>query len=116
MDEVTQQNAALVEEAAASAASLEDQAQNLVKAISIYKLSTAHTEAKTEAKTATPVTNAKPARRPVVSAPAPKRKARVESNGHMALAAVGAGSSNGHGTPKPSASKNGAHDGEWESF
>jgi len=116
MDEVTQQNAALVEEAAASAASLEDQAQNLVKAISIYKLSTAHTEAKSEPKTATPVTNTKPAKRPIVSAPQPKRKARAESNGHMALAAVGAGSSNGHGTPKPSASKNGAHDGEWESF
>ena len=38
MDEVTQQNAALVEEAAAAAESLEEQAQGLVKAVSIFKL------------------------------------------------------------------------------
>ena len=38
MDEVTQQNAALVEEAAASAESLENQAKNLTGAISIFKL------------------------------------------------------------------------------
>jgi len=39
LDEVTQQNAALVEEAAASAASLEDQAQGLIRAIAIYTVS-----------------------------------------------------------------------------
>jgi len=38
MDEVTQQNAALVEEAAASAESLESQAKDLTGAISIFKL------------------------------------------------------------------------------
>jgi len=38
MDQVTQQNAALVEEAAAAAASLEEQAQNLVGAISVFRL------------------------------------------------------------------------------
>ncbi|SEF88578.1 methyl-accepting chemotaxis protein [Nitrosomonas ureae] len=38
MDEVTQQNAALVEEAAASAESLENQAKDLTGAISIFKL------------------------------------------------------------------------------
>jgi methyl-accepting chemotaxis protein len=37
MDEVTQQNAALVEEAAAAAESMEEQAQNLMKAVSIFK-------------------------------------------------------------------------------
>lgn len=40
MDEVTQQNAALVEEAAAAAMSLEQQTDTLVKALSIFKLST----------------------------------------------------------------------------
>jgi|GEM_PF-366417 len=124
MDEVTQQNAALVEEAAASAASLEDQAQNLVKAISIYKLSATHGESTHgpkaqphEPKTAVPV--AKPMKRAVVPPSQPKRKTRAE-NGHMALATVGAGAgnghaNNGHATPKP-ASKNGSHDGDWESF
>jgi len=38
MDEVTQQNAALVEQAAASAAALEDQAGQLSKAVSVFKL------------------------------------------------------------------------------
>ena len=38
MDEVTQQNAALVEEAAAAAESLEEQAQNLAAAVAIFKV------------------------------------------------------------------------------
>ncbi|MFA7243030.1 MAG: methyl-accepting chemotaxis protein [Sulfuricellaceae bacterium] len=38
MDEVTQQNAALVEEAAAAAESLEEQAHNLSQAVSVFKL------------------------------------------------------------------------------
>ncbi|MGL4406916.1 MAG: methyl-accepting chemotaxis protein, partial [Zoogloea sp.] len=38
MDEVTQQNAALVEEAAAAAESLEDQSRNLVQAVSVFRL------------------------------------------------------------------------------
>jgi methyl-accepting chemotaxis protein len=39
MDDVTQQNAALVEEAAAAAHSMQDQAQHLSQAVSIFKLS-----------------------------------------------------------------------------
>jgi methyl-accepting chemotaxis protein len=38
MDEVTQQNAALVEEAAAAAQSLQDQARNLSQVVSVFKL------------------------------------------------------------------------------
>ena len=38
MDEVTQQNAALVEQAAAAAESMQEQAGNLVQAVSIFKL------------------------------------------------------------------------------
>ncbi len=38
MDQVTQQNAALVEEAAAAAESLEDQAQELTVAVSVFKI------------------------------------------------------------------------------
>lgn len=42
MDEVTQQNAALVEEAAAAAGSLEEQTYRLSKAMEIFKLSEVH--------------------------------------------------------------------------
>jgi methyl-accepting chemotaxis protein len=42
MDDVTQQNAALVEQAAAAAASLQDQASHLSQAVSVFKLETPH--------------------------------------------------------------------------
>lgn len=42
MDQVTQQNAALVEESAAAAESLRDQAQQLVHTVSVFKLSNNH--------------------------------------------------------------------------
>jgi len=38
MDEVTQQNAALVEESAAAASSLEDQAHGLAQAVSVFRI------------------------------------------------------------------------------
>ncbi len=41
MDDVTQQNAALVEEAAAAAESLEEQAQSLARAVSVFQLDAA---------------------------------------------------------------------------
>ena len=45
MDAVTQQNAALVEEAAAAAESLQDQAGNLAQVVSVFKLDGMHTPA-----------------------------------------------------------------------
>jgi methyl-accepting chemotaxis protein len=41
MDQVTQQNAALVEEAAAAAASLHDQADALTQVVAVFKLAEA---------------------------------------------------------------------------
>lgn len=41
MDGVTQQNASLVQESAAAAASLEDQARQLTEAVSVFQLSAA---------------------------------------------------------------------------
>ncbi|MEK0104678.1 methyl-accepting chemotaxis protein, partial [Bordetella pertussis] len=38
MDEATQQNAALVEEAAAAAGSLQEQAQRLAEAVSVFRI------------------------------------------------------------------------------
>jgi methyl-accepting chemotaxis protein len=42
MDQVTQQNAALVEEMAAAASSLNSQAGDLVQAVSVFKLGDGH--------------------------------------------------------------------------
>jgi methyl-accepting chemotaxis protein len=42
MDEVTQQNAALVEQAAAAASSLESQANDLRTAVSMFRLDVSH--------------------------------------------------------------------------
>jgi methyl-accepting chemotaxis protein len=41
MDQATQQNAALVEQSAAAAESLRNQAQQLVKSVAVFKLTTA---------------------------------------------------------------------------
>ncbi|RFB68786.1 MULTISPECIES: methyl-accepting chemotaxis protein [unclassified Herbaspirillum] len=46
MDEVTQQNAALVEQAAAAAQSLQDQAGKLAQVVSVFKLSATETHAR----------------------------------------------------------------------
>ncbi|WP_194722688.1 methyl-accepting chemotaxis protein [Noviherbaspirillum malthae] len=45
MDQVTQQNAALVEQAAAAAESMQDQAANLTQLVSVFKTDHAHSEA-----------------------------------------------------------------------
>jgi len=60
MDQVTQQNAALVEESAAAAESLKNQAHELVKAVAVFKLSAHET--------------------PVASAPALKRSAKPQAH------------------------------------
>jgi methyl-accepting chemotaxis protein len=62
MDEVTQQNAALVEEAAAAAESLEEEAQNLTRSVSVFKLA----EGQQSRAATAPATRAiaKPAARP----------------------------------------------------
>ncbi|MET3108848.1 methyl-accepting chemotaxis protein [Oxalobacteraceae bacterium GrIS 2.11] len=92
MDSMTQQNAALVEEAAAAAQSLQDQASELAKVVSIFKLNTdskSHTErkpappaARSEVKTMQvkvkpKVTNVKSL---PVAKPAPKKKAVSNDN------------------------------------
>jgi len=77
MDNVTQQNAALVEEAAAAAGSMQDQAANLAQVVSVFKIDAAQAA----------FAPAKPASRPVATKPAGAGKptgshnpARVASN------------------------------------
>ncbi|WP_426088275.1 methyl-accepting chemotaxis protein [Janthinobacterium sp. PSPC1-1] len=67
MDEVTQQNAALVEEAAAASQSLQEQASNLASVVGTFKL--AHGQANA-AQHSTPVRQA-PAAKPAARKPAP---------------------------------------------
>ena len=73
MDETTQQNAALVEEATAAARSMVEQARQLANAVSVFKV--AKRGARTSAKTASPMPASKPASsvsKPAVAKPAPK--------------------------------------------
>jgi len=72
MDQATQQNAALVEESAAAAESLRDQAGQLVQAVSVFKLSAAVDAAPSFA--ARPVVVARPVMSPARPAPKPAIK------------------------------------------
>jgi methyl-accepting chemotaxis protein len=69
MDQVTQQNAALVEEASAAAQSLQEQAGTLVASVSIFKIEGTAMATRTGFTRITPI--AKPAK------PAPKRPAKA---------------------------------------
>jgi methyl-accepting chemotaxis protein len=82
MDEVTQQNAALVEEAAAAASSLQDQANGLAQVVSVFKLGVERQQ---------PVTaGAMPASRTVQRpAPAAAPAPRIAQRNASALRAVG---------------------------
>ena len=76
MDQATQQNAALVEESAAAAESLKDQAQQLVQVVAVFKLAgrAAPTDARAAAASAVkpaPVARPAPAVRKPVAAPRP---------------------------------------------
>ncbi|MBC3860987.1 MCP four helix bundle domain-containing protein [Undibacterium jejuense] len=83
MDESTQQNAALVEQAAAAASSLQDQANKLTQVVSVFKLNSSggggglhqrhHTASSQMATSVESSTAAKPAPRPAPK-PAPKTR------------------------------------------
>ncbi|MFZ6862063.1 methyl-accepting chemotaxis protein [Undibacterium sp. Ji67W] len=74
MDSMTQQNAALVEEAAAAAASLQEQAQRLSQVVSVFKLDRAH-EMESHQQVARAVT--KPVAKAAPSAKASKPSTKV---------------------------------------
>ncbi|RJG11249.1 methyl-accepting chemotaxis protein [Massilia cavernae] len=88
MDEVTQQNAALVEEAAAAAGSLQEQAAALAEVVSVFKVGDAAHLA------------AAPARKPAAKLAAVKPAARAPADG---------------GKPRKLAAANGAAS-DWEEF
>ncbi|WMW79165.1 methyl-accepting chemotaxis protein [Undibacterium cyanobacteriorum] len=99
MDEAVQQNAALVEEAAAAAGSMQEQANNLNSAVSIFKLSDNDTSANQAAARARPAPAAakKPAKVAVKSLPKPA-PAQADS------------------ATRPSRANDGSPDQDWEEF
>ena len=104
MDQVTQQNAALVEESAAAANSLSSQAQQLQQAVAVFKLSgdAAHSAARPAT---TYSAHAPTAARPV-AAPAPRPLAPKAASKKIGMS--------GH---KPAAASAAAGEGgEWENF
>ncbi|MNZ81762.1 Methyl-accepting chemotaxis protein I [compost metagenome] len=59
MDRVTQQNASLVEESAAAAAALEEQASRLTQAVAVFRIQQEQTKSREQASLKTPVTSVK---------------------------------------------------------
>ncbi|ROH83495.1 chemotaxis protein, partial [Pseudomethylobacillus aquaticus] len=95
MDEVTQQNAALVEEAAAAAESLVEQANQLMEAVSVFKvdgIADGQVGGMSGIKSSTPVASMRsPARKPASVKPQSAK-------------------------PVKAVARTGTHDSEWEEF
>jgi methyl-accepting chemotaxis protein len=104
MDKITQQNAALVEEAASAAKSMEDQTTNLAEMVAVFHLGAASEEAKPRP---VPRAAAAPAH-PVTEAPAP-RSAPMASRAPKPAAAPAKGA-------PPRRSANGSGDPAWREF
>jgi hypothetical protein len=111
LDQMTQQNAALVEQSAAAAQSLRDQADTLAQAVSVFKLSHGQAQAviasaQNAAKSVMHATHAAPAVRK--AAVKPVRSSPPASSHRPAPAAA---------TPKPAASSASASEsGDWQEF
>jgi uncharacterized phage infection (PIP) family protein YhgE len=113
MDQATQQNAALVEEMAAAASSLNGQAGELVNAVAVFKLAHDASGARYSAPTSNYKASSSSAShlgkttstRPALSKPKVAAKAPAPSKSSASLAA-----------PASKAAKAGGNDDEWESF
>ncbi|MBC3832439.1 chemotaxis protein [Undibacterium amnicola] len=77
MDEMTQQNAALVEEAAAAAESLEEQADLLTKALNVFKLNNVHSSSKPASRAAPSQPSPKPTPVRIAAAPTATRNTQA---------------------------------------
>ncbi len=115
LDQMTQQNAALVEESAAAAESLKDQAKRLAELISHFRTGDAAGGAPSMAptRTAAPVTTPKPVRAstaaPRAASPSPAPAARPAAKAPAAARATPAAAPASAAAPAQA-------EGEWESF
>jgi methyl-accepting chemotaxis protein len=105
MDQTTQQNAALVEESAAAASSLQHQAQQLVQAVGVFKLSSANLGAPASRASQPPMVQ-------VVHKPAPALAAPGKARPAPAPAAVKAIAP----APRAEATARAGASDDWESF
>ncbi|QIL44607.1 HAMP domain-containing protein [Acidovorax sp. HDW3] len=109
LDQMTQQNAALVEEASAAAASMSEQAQRLAQVVSVFNVGGyASSNAGRSAPRTSPAP--RPAPRPVAAKPAGKPLPKPAAKAVPAPAAARIAAS-----PKPAAPPASA-EGDWESF
>jgi hypothetical protein len=121
MDQVTQQNAALVEEMAAAASSLKSQAEDLVQTVAVFKLGAGDHHAPTHSVSTAAVrshppkvSNFKGAERRAVGIPkgaAARGKASNPAPVKTKPAPLAAPSA-----PKTVAQASGSNDGDWETF
>jgi methyl-accepting chemotaxis protein len=94
MDQVTQQNAALVEEASAAAQSMREQASSLVDAVSVFKLEVDDEAARaiSQARAGSQPALAAPAKAKTLPRPAAARPAALQKRtAELATAGDGAG-------------------------
>lgn len=113
LDQMTQQNAALVEESTAAAASMRDQAQHLANVVSVFNVGAALTRAPVAPRPAPAVAAPRSAPAPVrvASAPAAKPAARLASAAPAAPKPLATKPP----APAPRAATTG-NDDDWESF
>ncbi len=113
LDQMTQQNAALVEESTAAAASMRDQAQHLANVVSVFNVGAALTRAPVAPRPAPAVAAPRSAPAPVrvASAPAAKPAARLASAAPAAPKPLAPKPA----APAPRAATTG-NDDDWESF
>ena len=123
LDQMTQQNAALVEESTAAAQSLREQARQLAEAVSVFKVQGGGVQAAAPVARSTPApapvpaaaaARAPAARKPAVRAPAPKASARLAQPAATAPARPSkAASPPAAATPRAAPA---GGEGDWESF
>jgi methyl-accepting chemotaxis protein-1 (serine sensor receptor) len=113
MDEVTQQNAALVEQTANASASLEDQSRELADAVAFFNVG-----AKTPTTAALPSSTKgkKGVAAPAKSAPAAKKPAALAAPSSKARGAEGKSATSGGSEPKKSYATSTPSEDDWESF
>ncbi|MFG6440675.1 methyl-accepting chemotaxis protein [Roseateles sp. LKC17W] len=109
LDQMTQQNAALVEESAAAAESLKEQAQRLIEAVSVFRVSGHQTQAQARPATVRP---APPAVKPPAPAPAASRAAKAPAS----RPAPAKPAATTPVRPPPPAAAPAADSGDWETF
>ena len=109
LDQMTQQNAALVEQASAAAASMSEQAQRLAQVVSVFNVGAYASQAAAPARSNARPVHA-PAPRPVAAKPAHKPLPKPDAKATPAPAAARIAT-----PPKPAAPAAGGQD-DWESF